>query len=353
MKWIRKTKLKQRQLGLSESNVVKAIEGWTILRAGGREATGLEIPTIPSKIVVSAGPIRFALGKNGESRVLLPLSERETLRGLSGAPSLQITVSTFLSTGEKQSFLDLTCLSSELEDVFSDVTDEILARVISGQGCIEAARTTIDDFRALLIRPRSKDVSMSTIVGLVGELVFLDRLLDRTPQAWRCWRGPVGDRHDFRSGNSSVEVKSTTRVGDTTVIVNTLEQFEVPTGGNLHLLHLTLEPVVDGLISISKLARSVFAKSDDSDRVKELLVSLGCSDADAEAWNGTSFRLEGETIYEVSDGFPRLVPSMFPGAETPAGVSDVSYKVDLSVATEFAKERSRTVKIEEALVKCL
>ena len=336
-----------------KSDEKKAIDGWTILRAGGREAAGLEIPTIPTEVSTTSGPVRFALGENGEARVLLPLAEREALRGLMGASALQLTVSTFSSSGKKARFLDMTCLSEDLETVFAEVTDEILVRISSGENCVDAARSTIDDFRALLVRSSSPDIPISTIVGLVGELIVLDRLLDRSPRAWHCWRGPIGDRHDFRGRDSSLEVKTSLRAGKTSITVSTFEQMEAPAGGNLHLIHFLLEPVVAGIFSVSALGQSVLAKADDPERVKELISALGCQDVDAKTWNSHSFRLETEELYEVTGRFPRLVPSMLPGAVSPMGVSEVSYKIDLSAATEYAKGTSGFVEIEEAFLKCL
>lgn len=338
---------------MSESDTKKAIDGWTLLRSGGYQSTGLEIPTIPTEVSTTSGPVRFALGENGEARVLLPLTKRETLRGLRGASTLQIIVSTFSSSGKKARFLDLTCLSGDLEAVFAEVTDEILMRITSGESCVEAARSTIDDFRALLVRPPSPDTPISMIAGLIGELIVLNRLLDRSPRAWRCWRGPAGDRHDFRSDNLSLEVKTTLRAGDTSITVNNFEQMEAPAGGVLHLVHFTLEPVASGIINVSALGHSILAKVDDPDKVKELFTAVGCSDMDANTWNRSSFRLEAEMLYEISEGFPRLVPSMLPSAVSPTGVSDVSYKIDLSAATEYVKEPSRFAEIEEAFVKCL
>jgi len=337
----------------SKSDEKKALDGWTLLRAGGREAAGLEIPTIPTEVFTTSGPVRFALGENGEARVLLPLTKRETLRGLIGAPALHITVSTFTSAGEHLRFLDLTCLSGDLKAVFAEVTDEILVRIASGESCVDAARSTIEDFRALLVRSSSPDIPISTIGGLVGELIVLDRLLDRSSRAWRCWRGPIGDRHDFRGGDSSLEVKTSLRAGETSITVSTFEQMEVPAGGNLHLMHFLLEPVIAGMFSVSALGHSVLAKADDPERVKELISAVGCHDVDAETWNSHSFRLETEELYEVTGRFPRLVPSILPGAVSPKGVSEVSYKIDLSVATEYARGTSGFTEIEEAFIECL
>ena len=141
--------------------------------------------------------------------------------------------------------------------MFEDVTDEILARIADGDGSVNAARSAVDDFRTLLVRPPSARFPISRIAGLVGELIFLDRLLDKSPRAWRCWRGPTGDRHDFRHGNSSLEVKTSLRAGNNLIVVHGLEQMEPPAGGYLYMVHFVLEAVAGGMFTVSALGHSV------------------------------------------------------------------------------------------------
>ena len=353
MKLKKRKKLKRRLLALTEPGVKKAGDGWTLLRAGDHEATNLEIPTVCTDFSTTAGPVRLALGESGEARVLLPLAKGEVLKGLTSAPALQMGISTFSSAGKDTKFLDLICLSKDLEPVFEEVVDEIMVRITAGEECVNATHSTIEDFRSLLTRASFSNIPTSTIAGFVGELIVLDRLLNRSPRAWHCWRGPIGDRHDFRNGNFSMEVKSTLRAGNHSVIVNGFDQLEAPTGGTLHLLHFVLEPVAAGMFNVLKLGKSILAKADDPREVKKLFASVGCADVRADSWNQLSFRLETETLYEISEGFPRLVPSILSDPSIPASISDVSYRIDLGTAVNFTKDLSQFSDIEEILTTCL
>ncbi|AWM23726.1 PD-(D/E)XK motif protein [Sinorhizobium fredii] len=337
----------------SESNSTAAGDGWILLRAGACDASGLEIPTVRTDVSTPSGPVRLSLGEDREARVLLPLSEGEVVGGLPSAPALRIAVSTYSLRGKPIRYLDLTCLSHDLESVFAEVVDEMIERVAAGERCVKAARSTIEDFRALLLRSASADVPTSTIAGLVGELLVLNRLLDRSAGAWRSWRGPAGDRHDFRGGNSSLEVKASLRAGCPEITVNGLEQMEAPSNGSLHLLHVILEPVAGGMLHIAGLGRSAIGKADEPDRVRALLTALDCPDVEATSWNHHAFRLESEAMYEVIEGFPRLVPSTLAGGAAPAGISDVTYKIDLSTAADFKRSPIRYAEVEEGLIRCL
>lgn len=308
---------------------------WGLLRAGSHASGGLEIPTLPTDVLTAAGPVRLAIGANGEPRLLLPLAPREMPASVDGGNALSVSVSSFSYKGARLRFLDLVCVREDLEAVFAEVADEILARIGGGDGCADAARSTISDFRALLTRARAKDVGIGRVAGLVAELLVLNRLLDRSPSAWAAWRGPEGDRHDFRVGDSSLEVKASLRAGTSGVTINGLDQLEAPTGGTLHLLHIVLEPVTGGILSVASLVESAMSKVPEPARIETLLMAAGCADALAEEWNRHRFRRESEQLYEIRAGFPRLTRTMLKNNSIPLGVHDVSYIIDLSVATKF------------------
>ena len=324
----------------ADSQTVSASVQWAILRTDTRDSGGLEIPSIPLSVVTAAGPIRLAVGSNGEARLLLPLSNEDEATGIDTGDALEIVVSSFMHGGRPHRFLDLTCLAAELEPVFVDVVEEIVGRVEQGTGCVDAAHATLEDFRALLTARRSQRIDRSRVAGLVAELVVLNRLLDVSPRAWQVWRGPKGDRHDFRAADTSLEVKASLRAGASIITANGLDQMEPPSGGTLHLVHFILEPVPGGLLSVSALGRRAMGLADDPSALKDIVVGNGCMDIDDESWNRDRFRIETQTLYRVDGSFPRLVPSMLAGRVAPAGVSDVTYRIDLSIARDFQRPQN-------------
>ena len=338
----------------SEAVKTTAPDGWGLLRAGAQRgdvqvSSGLEIPTIPSGVTAVAGPVRFAIGQSGEPRVLLPLAEGEAMATVSGGLALSISVSSFRHNGRILRFLDLVCRSADLETVFGEVVDEMLVRIDGGDECVEAARSTIEDFRSLLQRAGSLEVDKRTIAGLVAELVVLNRLLERSSSAWKAWCGPVGNRHDFRTGDTSLEVKAALRPDAATITINGLEQLEVPTQGTLHLFRIVLESVHGGVLSVSDLVRRAMSLAREPQELMELIVAAGCKDVDAEQWNRHRFRIESEHLYEIRPGFPRLVMSMLNDGVVPHGVHGVTYHVDLSAADSFSCEGSVMADLKEKL----
>ncbi len=337
----------------SEGPEIAATGHWGLLRAGveagEQPGDGLEIHTIPTDVYTVAGPVRLAIGPDEEPRVLLPLAEQEKLATIHGGNALSISVSSFNHKGQILRFLDLMCLSPDLETIFGEVADEILARISRGDCCATAAQSTIEDFRSLLMRAGGTEVSRGKVAGLIAELLVLNRLLDRSPSGWRAWRGPARDRHDFRAGDMSLELKASVRLGASHLTINGLDQLEVPTGGTLHLLRIVIEPVSNGMLSVSGLARGAISKADEPETVRGLLAAVGCSDVDAQEWNQYRFRIDSECLYEIRPDFPRLTTSMLTDGIAPRGVHEVSYKVDLSVAAPFRCEPGVLADLEERL----
>ncbi len=333
MKLKRKKPCRQRQLVSDDRHKASVSGQWNILRMGGG-GDGLEVPSLPLEVKTATGPVRLAIGSNGEARLLIPLAQGENHFEIEPGPALRIHITTLMHKGRASPFLDLMCLSTELENVFAEVVGVILTRLSAGEHIGEVVTNTIDDFRALLVPQFQRMPERNRIAGLVAELIVLNRMLEISNDAWRTWSGPAGDRHDFRARDTSLEVKASLRSGNNLVTINGLEQLEPPDGGTLHLLHIILEPVEGGLLNIASLGAQALAKASNPSELRELLLAVGCGDVHELEWNRYAFRLEFEQLYSVSSDFPRITPSRFIGGEVPPGICDATYQIDLAFAED-------------------
>lgn len=320
---------------MSESEQESPPQGrWNVLRAGHIDGDGLGIPSRPLGATTKAGPIRLAIGSGGEARLLVPLVTGEKIGALETGSALKIGLTTLTHGQRAIRFLDVICMSPDLEAVFGEVVDDIVRRLADRKDGVAAVAGALDDFRELLVPPAGREMDRSRVVGLVAELVVLNRLLDISPSAWRCWRGPAGDRHDFRARDVSLEVKASLGAGAREVTINGIDQLEPPAGGSLHLAHLVLEAVEGGLLTVASLGDRALLRADDPAGLRALLAAVGCTDVHDAAWNRFAFRAEAERLYRVGPGLPRIVPSSFVGGMIPAGIVDATYRIDLGHASD-------------------
>lgn len=328
------------------------VDHWEMLRRGGKASTALEIPSIDTGIETGSGSVRLALGNAGQLRLLLPVRQSERIAETPSSEALGIGIATYTLSGRPIRYLDMICLVGALDGVFADVAGEIMDRVGSGASPVEACRTTIEDFRSLLIAPAA-EVSIQEIRGLIGELLMLRTLLGLDPAAWKLWRGPFRERHDFRGGALATEVKTTSRSTMRQVTISAVDQLLPPAEGNLVLAVYQLAETAGGDISVASVAAEVLRAASDRQEVLRLLAGYGCTDPECREWNQCHFRLENEDHYLVDDEFPRIIPESFSGGGVPVGVEEISYVVKLGTAEQCRLGDDAVEARNEELVACL
>lgn len=314
----------------------RPIGNWARIRLHGEGDGQLEVPSTSAGVETGYGLARFAIGAQGEPRLLVPCGSAATLpKELASTRNLQIGIGNFQLNGRTVRYLDITCLNRSLDAVFAELAEEILYRLQSGAAPGEAAVTTIRDFVELLDPADTGEVDPSMILGLLGEWIVLERLVALAADAAEAWVGPFEQRHDIRRGTHAIEVKTSGRQDATLVRINGIDQLLEPAGGSLTLFHVRLERAQDGSLCVSTLYDRLVAAGASSQALRKGLAQLGCTDPSAPPWNGARYELEGLRAYAVSDGFPRVVSTSFAGGDAPQGVREVTYCVDLGAAQRF------------------
>ncbi len=322
-------------------------EAWRLLRNGGHEATSSDIPSRKAGVNADAGPVRFALSPQGEGRLLLPLGPSERTPGIPQTPALEILDRYYTLDGVRCRYLDLTCRIRDLEGVFADVATEILRRIEAGESALRACTGTLSEFR-LLLQPGASEVPDEKITGLIGELLMLTELLSLSAEAAELWRGPLGERHDFRGGVLAIEVKTTLRAGNEMIRISSLDQLLEPSGGELCVTRYTLERAAGATLTVGALFRRAIERGAEPTKLRKLLAEIGCADPEADVWNGVACELQESRTWGVGAAFPRLIP-----AATPAGISEVTYAVELSSAAACILDDQQALEFRSRMVKCL
>jgi len=313
----------------------RALERWKRLRATGVGDGVLEVPSVASPIQTGFGQIRFAVGPEGQPRLLVPVASIHASDRLASTPKLAVTVSRFSLRGKQTQFVDVMSLDRGLDPVFAELAEEILRRVQDGNPPVTSVTGAIDDFRELLRERRQEEIPDSRILGLVGELHVLKILTGFSTDAVEAWTGPYEQRHDFRRHIHALEVKTSGRSDAMKVSINGSEQLAAPSGGSLALVHVRMEMVDDGDMSVGKLVESLLAAGVDRGTLYRGLTALECANPMAAEWNRLSFHAEGLSAYTVREGFPRITNANFPSGHLPAGIASLQYELDLSHAARF------------------
>ena len=305
------------------------------MRSSGMGDGAIEVPSIASGVETGFGPVRFALDSRDRPRLLVPCGPGSSLPPGISTDNLAIGISRLDVAGKSTIFLDVTCTSPALDGVFAELADEVLHRVEAGQSPVRAVASTIGDFRRLLQEVPPFDIREHEIIGLLGELVVLRKLVEIAPAAMRSWTGPFDQRHDFRHQEHAIEVKTSIRAGATKVSISSAGQLAEPAQGTLVLAHVTMERADAGSLCVSDLYADMIELGAERRSLDEGLSAAGCSDPQSPSWNRLRCELDALTGYEVREGFPRIVPGQFPDAELPDGIESLNYVVDLRTAAAF------------------
>lgn len=307
-------------------------EAWDLARA--RPPIVGQLRAYPVELPRRAGA-RAAISVEGDLGVLIPLgkTERRAIpRSLLRAPGtvLDADFGEYAENSERHRFFAVWCRASELNDVFASFGEAFLDRWGAGSDSVAAAETCLAEFRHLLAGARAS--RKAEVVGLVGELMFLVRVIE----AFDAWCADSTERHDFRRGNCAVEIKTTLRSATSgqVIHISAIDQLDPPAGGQLYLHVIQLEEVVSGAITISGLIAEVASRV-DATRLVRLRARVERAGLPPDGSYEKAFEVLGRTTYEVRPEFPRLTRSRLTSQQLDPGVRSVQYDLDLAACRLF------------------
>lgn len=291
-----------------------------------------DVRTYPTTASTDAGSVRLGLDHEDQLIVLVPVEKGSRLPADARSSGLNVRMAHYTVGNTNSQFIEIGCPSPALETAFAELADEIVTRIESGTSAAKAVSGTIDDFRRLIIRPPHEQISESVLTGAIGELIVLDSLVEKNIASVSCWTGPHDQRHDFRNGSQAIEVKTTTRWGNTQIQISSIDQLLAPNDGDLMLAHVQLENTPNGPIFLSSMCNKLIKNGANVEELYGALTSLGIHNPHEESLNKSCYSLKAIDWYIVDSRFPCITSRHLPSGELPAGVSNLTYTVDLSCA---------------------
>lgn len=245
------------------------------------------------------------------------------------APSALFEVGGFrlgAAAGEDGPLLVLSLEDLERSDLFAKVcSDAVEAAAREGEAdSLAAFLTRLDAWRRFL-KERRTGLARHEVVGLLGELTVLERLLASGAGTLVTWTAPLDGLHDFEREGHALEVKASAGVA-TSVRISTLDQLDDGGLRSLDLLHVRLVETPDGRSLGDMIAAIEAMLPDDIARraFSNALLRRGLMPDDVAARAAPVVALRSVSAFHVGPGFPRLIRSGLPAA-----VRDAQYDLEL------------------------
>jgi hypothetical protein len=208
-------------------------------------------------------------------------------------------------------------------------------------GPAAALTRRISSWQRMLSRGLEGGLSAEARLGLFGELLILRDLVVPVcgDNSVASWTGPRGGAKDFTWASWALEAKTTSNNrGSVRCRIHGEEQLEAGALEFVALVHQTLRPHPQG-VSLPDLVDELRSHPELASQTTELennLLESGWLDAHRGQYEGERWTLATRRCFRVGDGFPRITTDMLP-----AGVSGVSYTLDLQACVPFRVDESQ------------
>lgn len=287
--------------------------------------------------------VTYLIGSNSEGsigieggrksiRILWP--DEGSSRALSKFKHLNVSNVIQQSQGQKMVALDIDAKRNPLAAltfatfVISQLTESTsMARHVAN--AVREWSNLIEEFD-LMSKPK--------VVGLIGELLFLNHLgkIFKPAEALKAWLGPPRGEHDFSLPHFEVEVK-TTESERRRHYISSETQLVASPGRPLYLLSIQLTGAGSARrgFSLSELVdvtRQTFRKH--SDKVDERLQEVGWDERFSSFYDVKYQLRSSPELFLVDEKFPAITRELLDAnIEKGQLVSAVSYKIDLTAVT--------------------
>ena len=167
--------------------------------------------------------------------------------------------------------------------------------------------------------------------AILGELVVW-RHLHRIKKKMN-WSGPDASTHDLVGNSFDIEVKSTIKRYGKKVLISGEHQLAIAEGKSLYLAFMRFE-LSEGGESINSLTAELIALGANATDIEKDLSGMGYQSG--KSTRAETYMLHDSEIYEVTNLFPKIIPSSFMTGIIPTGIEQIKYEVDLSIVTAFS-----------------
>lgn len=278
----------------------------------------------------------------GQHLYIMAVANNVTIPELKNYRFKGVEIYTLQSETESKIELYIYLLDNDLKDIFSLFIQNILEEIEKSVTESEAIKTTLNvvsKWKKLFDKINFNGLSLEQQKGLIGELLFLNTLLDdekTIANALNSWTGAEQDfqAKDFTLGSVGVEVKFTASK-QPRIKVSNERQLDAENLSELFLILYSTEAVKDNGISLNSIVEQTRQKiSTEEERgiFNAKLQLNGYFDEDKEHY-GRMYSLKRTFVFNVSSDFPKITIG-----QLPLGIYDTSYSIEISAVENFIVE---------------
>lgn len=281
-------------------------------------------------VVTIAGPVLHAVDGSKGAILLVPVSD--SFSGLFpwSSKGLALDDKQLRIEGKVSRFVELSCIDRRLNRQFGLLVDDILEAIIgepTNAGAI--AIDIVERWRSLFERTKTGLLSESALIGLWGELRFLEEITaENHLELIQAWLGPFNDQHDFVFAAVSVEVKTTLGAGSFKVGIHGSRQLQRTRGKKLILRAYRLQRNSDGR-SVPDLITRLLELGVSRIELFRRLSEIAYFDADASHYNEHKFDIIDLKNVLVDEKFPRITPETITDQKYFDSISNLNYSVEI------------------------
>jgi len=233
-------------------------------------------------------------------------------------------------------------LDNDLKDIFSLFIENILEDILKSVTESEAINTTLNvvsKWKKLFDKINFNGLSLEQQKGLIGELLFLNHLLNSQTtfaQALNAWTSAEEEfqAKDFTLGSVGIEIKVTSSKQPRIKISNE-RQLDADNLSELFLVLYSTEAVKDNgfsLNSLIELIRNIITTEEERNIFNLKLKLYGYFEEHKEHY-GKMYSHKKTFAFTVNSKFPKIVKE-----QLPLGIYDTSYSIEISAVENFIIE---------------
>jgi hypothetical protein len=182
-------------------------------------------------------------------------------------------------------------------------------------------------------------------VGLFAELEVLKDWLIRSvgPEAAiKAWTGPKAAPQDFQAEGCAIEVKATRSSLPQRIKISSERQLETRNLNRLFLVRFSVDEKPSQGVTLPRAVLQLrsLLQSNPLELLdfNNLLTRVGYHDHHESHYQGEEYAIRERFVYEVTEGFPRIIES-----QLPAGLGKVSYEIDSGSCEPFLSSEAQVL----------